>query len=95
MKKKKMNKEIREIIHPYPWISVVLGVGAALFIGIVGMWNAFAAALPNSTTFAIVDFFVFFFAIYAVIWIDADYHRTLRMLQKEVSEKRKVEVSAH
>ena len=87
----KMNKERREIIFQYPWISVVLGVGAALFIGIVGMRNAFVAPLPNSTTLAIIDFFVFFFAIYAVIWIDADYHRTLRMLQsgKPISKRGK------
>ena len=76
----KMNKERREIIYPYPWISVVLGVADALFIGIIGMWNAFSAALHTSTTFAIIDFFVFFFAIYVVIWVDAEYHRAMGML---------------
>ena len=92
--KKKMS-ERKKIIYPYLWSSVVVGVGWALFFGLLGMWNAFVAPFHNSTTLAIIDFFLFFFFIYVVIWVDAEYHRAMGMLQEEVSEKRKVEVSAH
>ena len=90
MKKKKMNKERREIIFPYPWSSIVLGAGTALFAGILGMRNAFVTPPPNSVFYATIDFFLFFFVIYVVIWIDADYHRTLRLLQsgKPISNKK-------
>ena len=72
-----MSEEI-DIIFLYPWFNVLIPIGIGAFMGIVAMLNIFDPQIPLSNVFAIVDLFIFFFALYVAIWIDADYHRTVK-----------------